>query len=135
MPSLGKKPDLKALSDLLQGSAKLDCVRVWFTCKNKKMMVSLSCTPERAGGLYVKEDPPTTTFLDVLALDASIWYKYSLTVCVAIGDFGHPVAVGVATNERVMSDGAAPIDDVTAPAIGVAVGVEDDMGVAIAFAI
>ena len=44
----------------------------------------------------------------------------------AAGDFGKPAAVGVATNERVMSDGAALIDDDTAPAIGVGVG-EDDM--------
>ena len=36
----------------------------------------------------------------------------------AIGDCGHPAAVGVATNEIVLSDGAAPI---AAPAIGVGV--------------
>ena len=47
--------------------------------------------------------------------------QYSLTVCVAVGDCGHPVAVGVATNERVMSDGAALPADVAAPAIGVGV--------------
>lgn len=41
----------------------------------------------------------------------------------AAGDFGNPAAVGVATNERVMSDGAAPVDDVVAPAIEVDVGV------------
>jgi len=64
--------------------------------------------------------------------------QFSLTVCVATGDFGKPATVGVATNERVMSDGTAL--DVTAPAIGVGVGVviqdiEDDMGGVIAFAI
>ena len=37
----------------------------------------------------------------------------------ATGDVGQPVAVGVATNERVMSDGAALAADVTAPATGV----------------
>jgi hypothetical protein len=63
--------------------------------------------------------------------------QYTLTVCIAIGDVGHPVAVGVATNEMVTSDGAPLIADVTAPAIGVAVvachcgGMED----VIAFAI
>jgi hypothetical protein len=62
LPLLGRKPDLKPPSDLLQGNAKLDWVRVWFTCKKMKMMVSWSWTPERDGGLYVKEEPPTVTF-------------------------------------------------------------------------
>ena len=67
--------------------------------------------------------------------------QYSLTVCVAIGDCGHPVAVGVATSDMVMSDGAALIADVAAPAIGVGVchdshdshdgGVEDVISFAI----
>jgi hypothetical protein len=122
LPLLGKKPDLNPLTDLLQGNAKLDCVRVWFTCKNKKMMVSLSLTPERAGGLYVNEDPPTTTF-GCVSLEGQNMVQFSLTVCMAIGDFGHPVVVGVATNEMVMSDGATLIDEVIAPAIGVGVGV------------
>lgn len=51
LPLLGKKPDLKPLSDMLQGEAKLDCVRVWLDCKNRKMMVSLSLTPESDGGV------------------------------------------------------------------------------------
>jgi ApbE superfamily uncharacterized protein (UPF0280 family) len=91
------------------------------------MMVSLSWTPERDGGLYVKEDPPTTTFGCVSSGGQNV-VQYSLTVCVAIGDCGHPVAVGVAISETVMSDGAALIADVTAPATGVAV----DHGIAFA---
>ena len=76
--------------------------------------------------------------LDALALASWNMGQFSLTVCVAAGDFGKPAAVGVATNERVMSDGTAL--DVTAPATGVGVGVviqdiEDDMGGVIAFAI
>ena len=62
VPLLGMKPETKALSVLLQGKAKLDCVRVWFFCKNKKMMVSLSLTPESDGGVYTREDPPTMTY-------------------------------------------------------------------------
>jgi hypothetical protein len=62
MPLLGMKPDLKPLSTFMQGDAKLDCVMVWFTCKNRKMIVSLSLTPESDGGVYVSEDPPTMTF-------------------------------------------------------------------------
>jgi hypothetical protein len=66
VPLLGMKPDLKPL-DFTQGDAKLDCVMVWFFCKNKKMIVSLSLTPESDGGVYTREDPPTETFY-VLAL-------------------------------------------------------------------
>jgi hypothetical protein len=137
LPLLGKKPDLNPPSDLLQGSAKLDCVRVWFIWKNRKMMVSLSLTPERAGGVYVKEDPPTSTFGCVSLWGHQNMGQFSLTVCVATGDFGKPAAVGVATNERVMSDGAALIDDDIAPAIGVGVGVvmADVTADVIAFAI
>jgi hypothetical protein len=61
VPLLGIKPDLNPLVANMQGIAKLDCVTVWLTCKNKKMMVSLSLTPERDGGVYTREDPPTTT--------------------------------------------------------------------------
>ena len=68
VPLLGKKPDLKPLSDLTQGDAKLDCVTVWFFCKNKKMIVSLSLTPESDGGVYTRDDPPTMTFDVSLAL-------------------------------------------------------------------
>ena len=67
VPSLGMKPDLKPFSDIMQGDVKLDCVMVWFTCKNKKMIVSLFLTPESDGGVYTREDPPTITFY-VLAL-------------------------------------------------------------------
>jgi hypothetical protein len=60
-----------------------------------------------------------------------MWGQFSLTVCVATGDCGKPAAVGVATNERVMSDGAALAADVTAPATGLIAGVEDIMSSAI----
>jgi hypothetical protein len=63
MPSLGMKPDLKPLSAFMQGIAKLDCVMVWFFCKNKKMIVSLSLTPESDGGMYTREVPPTMTLV------------------------------------------------------------------------
>jgi hypothetical protein len=72
VPLLGIKPDLNPLVANMQGIAKLDCVTVWLTCKNKKMMVSLSLTPERDGGVYTREDPPTTTF-NVLAGSIDIW--------------------------------------------------------------
>ena len=71
--------------------------------------------------------PAYEHLLDVLAQGGQNMGQFSLTVCVAAGDFGIPAAVGVATNERVMSDGAALVDDVIAPAIGV--------GVVIAFSI
>ena len=78
--------------------------------------------------------------LDALALASRNMGQFSLTVCVATGDFGKPATVGVATNERVMSDGTALADDVIAPATGVGVGVviqviEDDMEDVITFAI
>src|SRR5271154_6341692 len=96
------------------------------------MMVSLSLTPERAGGVYVKEDPPTITFGCVSLGEGQNMGQFSLTVCVAIGDFGKPAAVGVATDEREMSDGTALGVMVIGSATGVAVGVvmEVDAGVA-----
>lgn len=73
VPSLGMKPDLKPPS-AMQGDAKLDCVRVWFFSKNRKMIVSLSWTPESAGGVYTREDPPTMT-LSRLAFGINIQEK------------------------------------------------------------
>lgn len=59
--------------------------------------------------------------LDVLAQGGQNMVQYSLTVCVAIGDCGHPVVVGVATNEMVLSDGTALV-----PAAGVVAAHGDD---------
>lgn len=73
MPSLGMKPDLKPPS-AMQGDAKLDCVRVWFFSKNRKMIVSLSWMPESAGGVYTREDPPTMTWY-VLAFGINVQGK------------------------------------------------------------
>ena len=123
VPLLGRKPDLNPLSDLLQGIAKLDCVRVWFFCMNKKMMVSLSLTPERDGGWYVREDPPTIT-CECVSSHQGHTLRLLLTVCVAIGELGHPVAVGIATEVIVIREGAAlaPVDAPIATAVGVAIG-------------
>jgi hypothetical protein len=46
--------------------------------------------------------------------------NWLLTVCVAIGEVGHPVDMGVATAESVMRDGVAVIDEVID--VGVLVG-------------
>ena len=135
VPLLGRKPDLNPLSDLSQGVVKLDCVRVWFFCKNKKMMVSLSLTPDRDGGVYASEDPPTMTCEHVSSHHRHM-IKLLLTVCVAMGAFGHPVDVGIATDVTVIRDGAALvlmlmlmlmlIDEVIATAVGVAIAVVVD---------
>jgi hypothetical protein len=49
-----------------------------------------------------------------------------LTVCVAIGDFGQPLDVGMAIDEIVTRDGIAVMEEFIATAVGVAIAVVED---------